>query len=138
MTFSAQSYMGRCLDFGPPPQTARFPVFIYDCNGTVAQQIEEFQPVVTRASVPRVNGIAMPQDHQVRLHAGTLCIGVDSEQPAEGMALFLEQCSLTPAQIFVLDGDSIILDSNRDLVVQLQDSRTPNTPSFWGIGGSVM
>lgn len=127
--------MGRCLDFGPPPQTAGSPVFVYDCNGTVAQQIgiEEFQPVVTRTSAPSVNGIVMPHDHQVRLHAGTLCIGVDSEQPAEDMALFLGQCSLTPAQIFVLDGDSIILDYNRDLVVQLQDSRTPNrTPLILG------
>src|ERR1700757_56985 len=37
--FYAKSYGGRCLDFGAPPQVIGSPVFIYDCNGTVAQKV---------------------------------------------------------------------------------------------------
>src|SRR5262245_32858772 len=37
--FFVRSYGGKCLDFGPPPQASGSPVFIYSCNGTVAQQV---------------------------------------------------------------------------------------------------
>ena len=39
-TFSMVSYIGKCLDFGPPPQLSGGPVFINACNGTHAQQVD--------------------------------------------------------------------------------------------------
>src|SRR5208283_4003470 len=97
--FYFQSYMGRCLDYGAPPQVAGSPVFIYGCNKTIAQQVG-------------VEEIPSLGAHQVRLHAGTLCIGTDSNPPAAGSALTLQPCSGQPGQIFALDGDSILLDWN--------------------------
>jgi hypothetical protein len=127
---SVRSYLGRCLDFGAPPLKAGSPVFISDCNATAAQQVvlEEFTPPQT-LPVAHVGGggLTIPQDHQVRLHAGNLCIAAASGHPADNTPLKLEQCSFFPSQIFVLDGDSIILDSDRDLVVQLQNGVTKNT-----------
>jgi hypothetical protein len=64
--FQFKSYMGRCLDFGPPPQLAGSAVFIYDCNGTIAQQV-------------RVEEVRRAAAHQVRLRASGLCIGVSAE-----------------------------------------------------------
>jgi hypothetical protein len=109
--FYFQSYMGRCLDYGPPPQTIGSPVFVYGCNRTAAQQvgIEE---------IPSLGA------HQVRLHAGSLCIGTDSNTPAAGSALTLEACGNQAGEIFALDGDSILLDSNLDLAVQLKGGVT--------------
>src|SRR5262245_36018013 len=37
--FAIGIYGSKCLDFGPAPQAAGAPVFIYDCNGTAAQQV---------------------------------------------------------------------------------------------------
>jgi hypothetical protein len=114
--FYFQSYMGRCLDYGAPPQVAGSPVFIYGCNQTAAQQLG-------------VEEMRRRGAHQVRLHAGTLCIGSESDPPASGSALTLQACGSGTGQIFALDGDSILLDSNLDLAVQLKDgvtkSRTP-------------
>lgn len=118
--FYFQSFMGRCLDYGAPPQVAGSPVFIYGCNQTLAQQVGVEE-------MPRLGA------HQVRLHAGSLCIGTESNPPAAGSALALQGCSGQPGQIFALDGDSILLDSNLDLVVQLKDGVTKNrTPLVLG------
>ena len=118
--FYFQSYMGRCLDFGAPPQVAGSPVFIYGCNQTKAQQVG-------------VEEIPTLGAHQVRLHAGTLCIGTDSNPPRAGSALTLQACTGQPGQIFALDGDSILLDSNLDLAVQLKHGITKNrTPLVLG------
>jgi hypothetical protein len=114
--FYFKSYMGRCLDFGPPPQIPGTPVFIFDCNGTVAQQV----------GVEEISSLGA---HQVLLRAGNLCIGTNSTSPLAGTALFLQICGTLGGQLFALDGDSILLDSNLDLAVQLKDgvtkSRTP-------------
>ncbi len=115
--FAFKSFMGRCLDFGPPPQTIGAPVFIYDCNGTIAQQVA-------------VQELRNSGAHQIQLHAGPLCIAVNGSSPFENAALTLQACqSKDPRQIFVWDGDSLLLDANLDLSVQLRDgvtkSRTP-------------
>ena len=114
--FNFKSYMGRCLDFGPPPQVAGSPVFIYDCNGTIAQRVGVEES-------PKAGA------HRVRLRAGNLCIGVSANPPVEGAALMLQACQDDAGQIFAWDGDSILMDSNLDLSVQLKDgvtkSRTP-------------
>jgi hypothetical protein len=128
-TFTVRSYMGRCLTFG---QAAGSPAFVDDCANGAAQQIgvEEFAPIVSKPLAPSVVGIPLPPtSHQVRLHAGAQCLAAGPGQLAEGVALVLAPCSLANGQIFVLDGDSIVLDSNRDLVVQLGNGDTrPKAP----------
>lgn len=37
--FEIKNYGGKCLDFGAPPQVNGAPVFIYECNGTIAQEV---------------------------------------------------------------------------------------------------
>jgi hypothetical protein len=121
-TFYVRSYAGRCLDFGPPPQVAGSHVFIYDCNGTVSQQvgIEELSQAL--------------QPHAVVLHAGSKCIGSKSAPSTIAGPLQLQDCSASGGQQFILDGDSILLAANRNLAVQLQNargvSRTPLSLSF--------
>jgi hypothetical protein len=124
-SFFITSYMGRCMDFGVSPQVVGNPVRIADCNQSPSQQasVEEL--------LPTVNPLAT--SHQVRLHAGSLCIAAKADPPANGTPLVLAACSMAVGQIFALDGDSIILDSNRDLVVQLKDGiTTPRTPLVLG------
>src|SRR2546425_13321002 len=60
--FVIRSYGGKCLDFGPPPQLSGTPVFIYDCNGTIAQQvsIEEVNARL-RARVTAAAMMRLPQ-----------------------------------------------------------------------------
>ena len=130
--FYFQSYMGRCLDYGAPPQVVGSPVFIYGCNQTAAQQVG-------------VEEIPTLGAHQVRLHAGSLCIGVASPPPKQRSALTLQACGGPAAQMFALDGDSILLDSN--LVGQTTMPERPwplisspegivyNPPSSQGIKG---
>lgn len=60
-TFTVVSYGGKCLDFGAPPQVVGAPVFLYECNGTIAQQIV----------VQEIN-----ERHEVILRAGAKVIGV--------------------------------------------------------------
>jgi hypothetical protein len=121
--------MGRCLTFS---QAAGSPVFVDDCANGAAQQIgvEEFLPSVTKPLQPGAVGVPTPPTvHQVRLHAGAQCIAAGTGQLAEGVPVVLAPCSFATGQIFVLDGDSIILDTDRDLVVQLGKSDTrPNAP----------
>jgi hypothetical protein len=135
--FVVRSYGGKCLDFGPPPQVKGSPVFIYDCNGTIAQQV----------SIEEVD-----DRHDVILRAGDKVIGVKEDvvifpaaaAPAAGVApepetpleLQNEASRLTilsRPQVFALDGDSIILAANRNLVVQVQNNRGANrTPLVLG------
>jgi len=132
-SFVIRSYGGKCLDFGPPPQLAGSPVFIYDCNGTVAQdvQIEEVNP-----------------QHDVILRAGTKVIGVkaervnafnpalappDLETPLELQDQQDGRSIYALGQIFALDGDSIMLAANRNRVVKVQNARGRNrTPLVLG------
>lgn len=118
--FSITSYMGRCLDFGPPPQTPGTPVLINDCNKTVAQRVG-------------VEEIPTLGAHQILLRAGRLCIGADLTSPTAGAALVLQTCSNATNQVFAFDGDSILLDSNLGLAVQLKDGVTKaGTPLVLG------
>ena len=136
--FVVRSYGGKCLDFGSPPQVLGSTVFISACNGSGTQQVV----------VQEIN-----QRHEVILIAGNKVIGVkatqattlagrtalvlvaksDSENPLE---LQNEASRLTAAsanQIFALDGDSIILAANPNLVVKVQNNRgADRTPLVLG------
>jgi len=142
LAFAGTLVHGKCLDFGPPPQVAGSPVFIYGCNGTVAQQVR----------VEEIN-----DRHEVILHAGPMVIGIRNPMIALGGAapggaapteFRLElQKRANPVrpdsanQIFALDGDSIILAHSRpcistdaslcpppppQLVVQVKNARGAN------------
>jgi hypothetical protein len=123
-SFFVRSYAGKCLDFGPAPQVAGSPVFVFDCNRTEAQQL-------------RIEEINVR--HEVVLRAGRLVIGIhnplvntlDSVASASEFPLELQDEVSRLAlesrnQIFAIDGDSIILAANRDLVVQINNARGAN------------
>jgi len=64
-TFYVRSHGGKCLDFGAPPQVSGSPVFLYGCNGKIAQHV-------------RIEELSGP-GHLVILRAGTKVIGVKPE-----------------------------------------------------------
>ena len=123
--FYLRSYMGKCLDFGTA-RPAGTQVYISDCNKSAEQQI----------LVEEVDA-----QHDVRLHAGALVLGLRPLQrlalpatppsPAPASPVFVLELQnpaapSTPSQTFALDGDSIILASNHTLVVQVQNSLVAN------------
>jgi hypothetical protein len=110
--FTIQSYMGRCLNMTPPVLKPAVnglepALAIADCDGSVRQQfgVQELDP-----------------SHHVRLHGGGACI--EAATATDGAAVTLQPCSVSAGQIFDLDGDSILLDSNPDLAVRLKDGVT--------------
>src|SRR5262245_3851695 len=150
--FTVHNYGGKCLEFGPPhpaPHQAILgnPLFISDCNGTAAQQVR----------VQEVN-----DRHEVILRMGNGVIGknvipvviLQTSAPAQAGADSVEQASSaalgststadqiplevqsytgSEGQIFALDGDSIILAADRNLVVEVQNHRGANgTPLVLG------
>ncbi|HKR23263.1 MAG TPA: hypothetical protein VJS17_11740, partial [Pyrinomonadaceae bacterium] len=131
--FEIRSYGGKCLDFGAPPHNSGAPVFIYECNGTIAQEVR----------IEEVN-----QFHDVILRAGNKVIGVKDDPvigPAEGngdaeseAVIQLQELQdlntvLSRKQIFAIDGDSIMLAANRKLVIKVQNSRgASRTPLVMG------
>jgi VCBS repeat protein len=127
--FTIQSYQGRfrCLDYTPGSVGSQ--VFINDCKLAHPIVVEEL-----------ADG-----KHTVILHAGTLVIGIrvaptfttgapsfaiaPPAQNSPDIPLQLQslgkvgELPLTQNHFFSLDGDSIILASNRDLVVKIQNAR---------------
>ena len=135
--FYLRSYLGKCLDFSgpanPEPSGQVFSqIAVRDCNNSAAQQF-------------RVEEV--DTQHDVVLYAGTLVLGmhvqplstaiagttISSAATNSGMVYGLElqrRASVSEAsianpanQIFALDGDSIMLASNRKLVVQVENAR---------------
>jgi len=122
--FTIKSYLGRCLNAAAPivthvpghQPTPPPPLAIADCDGSVRQQ---FGVVEVDAA------------HHVRIKGAGLCVTAASA--TEGAAVALAPCADTPLQVFDLDGDSIILDSDWDLVVEVKDSlTTAGTPLALG------
>jgi VCBS repeat protein len=117
----------RCLDFGPPSSwVVASPVFIYSCNGTVAQQV-------------RVKEV--DDTHDVKLLVANLCIGVRGGVVAVGRALELQLChDASPAQRFAFDGDAILVGDqsggrvSRKFVIEPKLGYTPSfTPLVVGV-----
>jgi hypothetical protein len=126
-TFYIHGLGHRCLDFGAQASWATAnPVYIYGCNGTVAQQV-------------RVKEI--DDSHDVKLMVQSLfCIGVRGGAVAVEKPLELQQCDdASPAQRFAVDGDSILIGTQtsgnvtRDYVIEPQsDYTTQRTPLVVG------
>jgi hypothetical protein len=122
-TFFIRDIGHRCLDFGAQASWAvASPVYIYSCNGTVAQQV-------------RVKEI--DDTHDVKLMVQSLfCIGVRGGVVDVGQPLELQVCDdASPAQRFAYDGDAILVGTqpngrvSRDFVIaphlKYTPSRTP-------------
>lgn len=138
--FAVVSYGGKCLDFGPPPQVSGAPVFLYGCNGTIAQQvlvqeINSRHEVILRAGTKVIGvrgGSAPPvlsrgvnpnlSEHLVQNQAFVLAV---PEPPLELQDEQNRQTVLSSGagQIFALDGDSMILAADRTKVVKVQSNR---------------
>jgi hypothetical protein len=126
-TFYVHDLGHRCLDFGNQDAwKLSAPVFIYSCNGTVAQQvhvkeIDASHDVELRVQSPRVG-----EGRRV------YCIGVRGGQVVVGEPLELQDCNKSPAQRFALDGDSILMGKQidgrvtREFAIEPDHKRTPN------------
>lgn len=126
--FLIKSYQGSswCLDYSP--EKAGSPVFLNNCAVAHAVRVEDIGD----------------GNHTVVLHAGTKVIGIPYTEVADvatGAAASPEFPLelLTPSNtpygnpFFSLDGDSIILVSNRELVAKVENARgTAGTPIVMG------
>jgi hypothetical protein len=155
-SFTVRSYGGKCLEFGVPrtpieqAMAKGYPVFISDCNGSVVQQV-------------RIEELTDRPGHLVILRAGSGVIGKkldapvltqqaaseaqsddsSAEQASSAALMFTSTADQIPlevqpytgseGQIFALDGDSMILAEDRNLVVEVQNNRGANgTPLVLG------
>ena len=124
--FFVHNYAGKCLDFSGPPQLGGTPIVIATCNKTATQQVR----------VQEINA-----RHEVVLHVGTSVIGAHNPDVTKAPAPILVPPTqyvleiqapanpIDPAfrnQVFALDGDSILLASNRNLVAQALNNRGAN------------
>src|SRR5262249_54301101 len=125
------------------------PVFISDCNGTAAQQVrvEELpQPghlvilrmgngVIGKGGIPVVilqTGFAANADAGSAVQASSAA--TNSTRAADQIPLEVQSSTGSPGQIFALDGDSIILAEDRNMVVEEQNNRGANgTPVVLGL-----
>lgn len=156
--FTVRSYGGKCLEYGVP-RTPReevlkwnYPVFIADCKGTAVQQIrvEELTDrpgrlVILRAG-NRVIGkrVEFPvftlQSTAAEAESEASAAEPPSFDAANSAASTPDQTPLEAqpytgglGQIFALDGDSIILNADRNLVVEVKNNRGANgTPLVLG------
>lgn len=159
-TFTVRSYGGKCLEFGVPRtiieqrMAKNYPVFISDCNGSAAQQvrIEELTDrpghlVILRAGngvigkkldfvftrhtaseAQSVNSSTEARDAEQASPAALSATGAVTEVPLE-----TQPYTGSEGQIFALDGDSMILAADRNLVIEAQNNRGANgTPLALG------
>jgi hypothetical protein len=117
---------GKCLDY--TPEVVGSPVFLNDCSRA--------HPVAVSQLTERMAEDGCPRKYEVLLRAGTKLIGVRSSVPNQfETALELQDEGFRGRpigprtvnnQTFVLDGDSIILASDRTRVAKVQNSRGAN------------
>jgi hypothetical protein len=137
--FYVRSYVGKCLTYGVSLQvtsegaaqpTGSSPVYIYDCNTASRRPIgiQPIEPILQQVVVAEIN-----ERHEVVLRAGNKVIGVTANFLVEQAPLELQDETRLPAQVFALDGDSIILAADRNLVVKVKNGRGANlTPLVLG------
>jgi hypothetical protein len=126
--FYIQSNNGKCLTYGSGmveigfdspamSQDTNTAVYLADCassGGSLPNQL-----ALQRIVVKELNA-----NHEVFLQAGTKVVGVMANFLLGGVPLELQTYTGAAGQIWVLDGDSLILKANRNLVVELKDGRT--------------
>ena len=156
--FVVRNYGGKCMEFGAPSGPddtlgTSLPVFVADCDSRKVQQqiyIEELPGlpghlVILRAG-RRVLGKKMdsgpaPDDASKETNdarpPGPTADETAFFKGTPEHRLFEAQPYInnkpSPGQIFAIDGDSIILADNRDLVIEVQNGRgANNTPVVLG------
>jgi hypothetical protein len=125
--FSVISHGGKCLDFSLVRRENNVPKLAHAnaCAGTIDQQITVFEVDSKHHVLLRVNGQA------VTVVPGTLPAPSPFPVPLPDMKLEL-QPELSPGspdawkQTFALDGDSIMLASDRTRVIKIQNNRGAN------------
>jgi hypothetical protein len=119
-SFYVRALGSRCLDFGGQSSWAvGSPVFIYGCNGTIAQQV-------------RVKEIDATHDVELRVQS-LFCIGVRGGVVVVGKPLELQLCNGSAAQRFALDGDSILMGSQGSRPVVLRRNASPRVTREYAI-----
>jgi len=134
--FYVESHTGKCLTYGnglievnldgsaPPEPTMG--IYMDDCSsggGPLPGQFVQQQIVVKEVNA----------NHEVYLQAGSKVVGVLANDLVEGVRLQLQTYTGATGQIWVLDGDSLILKARRSLVAEVKYGRTPRgTPVVLG------
>ena len=122
--FHVRSYLGKCLTYGALQATdpdlaaaGTSPVYVQACQGgSPLSHVELVEQDIVVAE--------FGAGHQVRLRAGDKVIGVAGNFPVAQAPLELQDEDPDAAgQVFALDGDSIILAADRDLVVEVKNGR---------------
>src|SRR5262249_24956941 len=117
------------------PTPRGYPFLINQCNETVAQQtrVEELTDrpghlVILRAGARVIGAKTATVATQAGSPAAPEDIGIADQTPLETQVF-----TNSPGQIFALDGDSIILAADRNLVVEVENNRGRNlTPLVLG------
>ncbi len=140
--FHVRSYLGKCLTYGALQatdptlsQTGGSPVYVQDCHG--GSPLPHVGPVEQDVVVAEFG-----DRHEVRLRAGDKVIGIATSFLIAQAGLAIPETPLelqdevedgNGGQVFALDGDSIILAADRDLVVKVKNGRGANlTPLVLG------
>ncbi|MFS8086445.1 MAG: hypothetical protein ACMG6H_12505, partial [Acidobacteriota bacterium] len=140
--FTVRHFSGKCITFGSTAvdlvpaaqaqaQTTDAPVFLSKCAN------ESFGPDRAQTAYQHIVVAEINSRHEVILMAGNKVIGVLGNFLAAQAPLVLQDyvqgTSPATGQIFALDGDSIILAANRELVVEAKNGRGANgTPLVLG------
>jgi hypothetical protein len=151
-TFTVRNYGGKCLEFGaahplPHQTTLGQPVFISDCNGSVAQQVRVEEVNNRHEVILRMGNGVIGRNETPVIILQTASAARDNDSAfaqaspaapmltsaADQIPLEVQSYTGSAGQIFALDGDSIILAADRNLVVEVQNHRGANgTPLVLG------
>jgi hypothetical protein len=127
--FSLRNYSGKCLTYGAVQLTTGAPtggtqfVHISDCARGASSSVGG-RPTFQQIFVEEIN-----DRHEVVLLAGNRAIGVAGGLAQQARLELQEYSPNQPppaAQLFALDGDSIILVADRELVVEVRNGRGSN------------
>jgi hypothetical protein len=139
--FTVRHFSGKCITFGSTAvdlvpaaqvqaQTTDAPVFLSRCAN------ESFGPARAQTAYQHIVVAEINSRHEVILMAGNKLIGVAGNFLVAQAPLVLQDYdpgTIPAGQIFALDGDSIILAANRELVVEAKNGRGGNgTPLVLG------
>jgi hypothetical protein len=142
--FAVTGLAKKCLSWAAP-ETVNAPVFLAACQQGPGQQVGVVEiPTRPQSSKPAAAiGLLPPPRYEIVLMAGAFCIGAEAGILVNNVPLVLQPCANSPSQVFSLDGDSIVLAANRDLVAQVRDAnpveatpivlnrRNLAPPEFW-------
>ena len=131
-TFAVRSYQGtkRCLDY--TPGAVGSPIFLNDCahaHPIVVEETDAQHDVVLHAGAQVIGG-QIPVGLTIKPSSAPSSAPSPTEyaltlqnQPSSGLHATVQSQAIAANQHFALDGDSIILAANRDMVAKVKNSR---------------